>query len=93
MDKLIVDRKGATIVSNDGATVLKTLEVVYPAAVVMCDIAKSQDAEVGDGTTSVVLLAAEFLKQAKPYIEDGVAPQLIIRAFNSAGEAVMSFCF
>lgn len=84
MDKLIVDRKGKTTISNDGATILKLLDIVYPAAVVMCDIAKSQDAEVGDGTTSVVLLAAEFLKHAKPFIEDGVSPQLIIRAYNSA---------
>lgn len=52
MDKLIVDRKGKTTISNDGATILKQLEIVYPAAVTICDIAKSQDAEVGDGTTS-----------------------------------------
>jgi T-complex protein 1 subunit eta len=44
--------QGQTTISNDGATILKQLDIVYPAAVVMCDIAKSQDAEVGDGTTS-----------------------------------------
>ena len=91
MDKLVVDRKGKTTISNDGATILKLLDIVYPAAIMMCDIAKSQDAEVGDGTTSVVLLAAEFLKQAKPYIEDGVSPQLLIRAFNSASQEALRY--
>lgn len=65
---------------------MKQLDIVYPAAVVMCDIAKSQDAEVGDGTTSVVILAAEFLKAAKPFIEEGVSPQLIIKAYNAAAQ-------
>lgn len=89
MDKLIVDRKGKTTISNDGATIMKLLDIVYPAALVMCDIAKSQDAEVGDGTTTVVILAAEFLKQAKPFIEDGVNPQLIIRAYTKASQSAL----
>ena len=64
MDKLIVEHKGGKpTVSNDGATILKLLDVVYPAAKTLVDIAQSQDAEVGDGTTSVVVLAAELLKQ------------------------------
>uniref|UniRef100_A0A8C0SPX5 TCP-1-eta n=1 Tax=Canis lupus familiaris TaxID=9615 RepID=A0A8C0SPX5_CANLF len=66
MDKLIVDGRGKATISNDGATILKLLDVVHPAAKTLVDIAKSQDAEVGDGTTSVTLLAAEFLKQVKP---------------------------
>ncbi|XP_052269852.1 T-complex protein 1 subunit eta-like isoform X3 [Dreissena polymorpha] len=84
MDKLIVDNSGKATISNDGATILKTLDIVHPAARTLVDIAKSQDAEVGDGTTSVVLLAGEFLKQAKPYIEEGVHPQVVIRAFRRA---------
>ncbi|KAI6198504.1 T-complex protein 1, eta subunit [Aphelenchoides besseyi] len=84
MDKLVVDTKGKTTISNDGATILKLLDVVYPAATIIADIAKSQDAEVGDGTTSVVVLAAEFLKGAKQFVEDGVNPQLIIRAYTQA---------
>eukprot|EP00246_Nothoceros_aenigmaticus_P005538 TRINITY_DN1766_c0_g2_i2.p1 TRINITY_DN1766_c0_g2~~TRINITY_DN1766_c0_g2_i2.p1 ORF type:complete len:256 (-),score=48.96 TRINITY_DN1766_c0_g2_i2:1087-1827(-) len=83
MDKLIHDAKGTTI-SNDGATIMKLLDIVHPAAKLLVDIAKSQDAEVGDGTTTVVLLAGEFLKQAKPFVEDGVHPQLIIRSFRAA---------
>ncbi|KAF7636723.1 T-complex protein 1 subunit eta [Meloidogyne graminicola] len=86
LDKLLVDSKGQTTISNDGATILKQLDIVFPAAIVMSDIAKSQDAEVGDGTTSVVILAAEFLKAAKPFIEDGVSPQLIIKAYEDASK-------
>ncbi|TSL41001.1 T-complex protein 1 subunit eta [Bagarius yarrelli] len=84
MDKLIVDNRGKATISNDGATILKLLDVVHPAAKTLVDIARSQDAEVGDGTTSVTLLAAEFLKQLKPYVEEGLHPQTIIRAFRTA---------
>merc|ERR1712227_993755 len=84
MDKLIVDARGKATISNDGATIMKLLDIVHPAAKTLVDIAKSQDAEVGDGTTSVVLLAGEFLKQSKPFIEEGVHPQIIIRAFRKA---------
>lgn len=84
MDKLIVDQNGKSTISNDGATIMKLLDIVHPAAKTLVDIAKSQDAEVGDGTTSVVLLAGEFLKQAKPYVEEGVHPRIIIKAFRKA---------
>lgn len=86
MDKLIVDAKGAATISNDGATILKLLDIVHPAARALVDVARAQDAEVGDGTTSVVLLAGELLKQAKPFIEENVAPQVIIRAYRLAAE-------
>merc|ERR550534_3096242 len=82
MDKLIVNAKGEATISNDGATIMKLLEIVHPAAKTLVDIAKSQDAEVGDGTTSVVLLASEFLAQLRPYIEEGVHPQVVIRAMR-----------
>jgi len=84
MDKLIVDARGKATISNDGATIMKLLDVVHPAAKTLVDIAKSQDAEVGDGTTSVVILAGEFLKQCKPFVEEGVHPRVIIRAFRKA---------
>jgi len=82
MDKLIVDASGKATISNDGATIMKKLDIVHPAAKSLVDIAKSQDAEVGDGTTSVVLLAGEFLKQVKMYIEEGVHPRVIVKAFR-----------
>lgn len=84
MDKLIIDGKGKTTISNDGATIMKQLEIIHPAAKTLVDIARSQDAEVGDGTTTVVLLAAEFLKQCKPLVEDGVHPQVIIKSLRTA---------
>merc|ERR550534_1219440 len=84
MDKLIVDARGKATISNDGATIMKLLDVVHPAAKTLVEIAKSQDAEVGDGTTSVVILAGEFLKQCKPFVEEGVHPRVIIKAFRKA---------
>ncbi|AEE75106.1 TCP-1/cpn60 chaperonin family protein [Arabidopsis thaliana] len=84
MDKLIHDDKGSVTISNDGATIMKLLDIVHPAAKILVDIAKSQDSEVGDGTTTVVLLAAEFLKEAKPFIEDGVHAQNLIRSYRTA---------
>jgi T-complex protein 1 subunit eta len=83
MDKLIYEGHKSTI-SNDGATVMKLLDIVHPAARVLVDIAKSQDAEVGDGTTSVVVLAGQFLREAKAFVEEGVHPQVIIKGFRQA---------
>lgn len=84
MDKLIQGSDGKVTISNDGATILRVLEVVHPAARLLADIAKSQDEEVGDGTTSVVLLAGELLRQAKGFLEDGVHPRVIIYAYREA---------
>ncbi|EPZ32103.1 chaperonin subunit 1 [Rozella allomycis CSF55] len=84
MDKLIVDDKGKATISNDGATILKMLDIVHPAAKALVDIARAQDAEVGDGTTSVVLFAGELLKEVKGYVEDNVSPQVIIKGYRKA---------
>eukprot|EP00392_Amoebophrya_sp_AT5.2_P013041 g13152.t1 len=86
MDKLMVDEQGEALVTNDGATVMKRLNVVHPAAKMLVDIAKSQDMEVGDGTTSVVVLCGEFLREAKLFLEDGVVAQTIIKGFRKAAE-------
>lgn len=88
MDKLIHCGSSVTI-TNDGATVLNQLEVVHPATKILVDIAKAQDNEMGDGTTSVMVLAGELLREGKTFIEDGVHPQLIIKAYREAAlEAV-----
>lgn len=84
MDKLIIMPNGDPIVSNDGATVLKNLEIVHPAAKTLVDISSSQDSEVGDGTTTVTLIAAEIMKNAIPFLEDGVHPQLVVKAYRKA---------
>lgn len=84
LDKLINEGRDKVTISNDGATILKLLDVVHPAARTLVDIAKSQDAEVGDGTTSVTLLAGEMLKNCKDYVQDGLNPRTIIRAYRKA---------
>ncbi|TPX36443.1 hypothetical protein SeLEV6574_g08042 [Synchytrium endobioticum] len=84
MDKLIVDSKGQVTISNDGATILRLLDIVHPAGKALVDISRAQDAEVGDGTTSVTLFAAELLKEVKSYIEEGVPPQTIIKGYRRA---------
>ncbi|KAF5374958.1 hypothetical protein D9758_000534 [Tetrapyrgos nigripes] len=86
MDKLIVNERGEAQISNDGATILKLLDIVHPAARTLVDIARAQDAEVGDGTTSVVLLAAQFLKEVRGYIEEGVSPHIIMKGFRKASQ-------
>lgn len=83
MDKLIMDQSGTTI-SNDGATIIKLLDVVHPAAKTLVDISVAQDNEVGDGTTSVVILAGELMRESKDFIEEGMAPQIIIKGYREA---------
>jgi T-complex protein 1 subunit eta len=85
MDKLIFDGRHVTI-SNDGATIMRLLDIAHPAAKTLVDISMSQDAEVGDGTTSVVLLAGSMLKAIKPFVEEGVHPQIIIRNIRTAAK-------
>ncbi|KAF9607585.1 hypothetical protein IFM89_037209 [Coptis chinensis] len=87
MDKLIHDDKGNATISNDGATIMKLLDVVHPAAKILVDIAKSQESEVGDGTTRVVLFAEEFLKEAKLFIKDGVHS----KSYNVVFEMLLPF--
>ncbi|KAF6003649.1 T-complex protein 1 subunit eta [Cyanidiococcus yangmingshanensis] len=88
MDKLIQGGDGKVTISNDGATILRVLQIVHPAARLLADIAKSQDEEVGDGTTSVVLLAGELLRQAKSFLEDGVHPRVIMSAYRKAYQLI-----
>ncbi|RKF61346.1 putative T-complex protein 1 subunit eta [Erysiphe neolycopersici] len=83
-DLLLVDSNGKHTITNDGATVMKLLDIVHPAARILTDIARSQDAEVGDGTTSVVLLAGEILKEVRDHVEQGVSSQTIIKGLRRA---------
>lgn len=85
MDKLIHDGRSVTI-SNDGATLIGLLDIVHPAAKTLVDIARSQDNEVGDGTTSVVLTAGELMKQAKTFIDEGMHSQIIIKGYRAAAQ-------
>jgi len=84
LDKMMVDDIGDVTISNDGATILKMLEVEHPAAKVLVDLADLQDREVGDGTTSVVLIAAELLKRANELVKNKIHPTSIIHGFRIA---------
>lgn len=83
-DILIKSSNGRTTISNDGATILKLLDIVHPAAKMLVDISRAQDAEVGDGTTSVTVLAGELLKETKSFIEDGLSSHLITKGLRRA---------
>jgi T-complex protein 1 subunit eta len=89
MDKLISTGDKATI-SNDGAEIMKLLDIVHPAAKTLVDIARAQDAEIGDGTTTVVLTAGSLLREAKGFIEDGVHPQIVVKGYRMARKFAMN---
>lgn len=84
LDKMLVDAVGDVTITNDGATILQKLEVEHPAAKVLVDLAQMQDMEVGDGTTSVVILAAEFLKRGNSLIKKKIHATSIISGFRVA---------
>ncbi|MCD6592362.1 MAG: thermosome subunit, partial [Thaumarchaeota archaeon] len=84
MDKMLVDSFGDVTITSDGATILKEMEVEHPVAKMLVEIAKAQDAEVGDGTTSVVVLAGELLARAEELIEKEVHPAIIIDGYKKA---------
>lgn len=84
LDKMLVDDIGDITITNDGATILKQLEVEHPAAKVIIELSQLQDKEVGDGTTSVVILAAELLKRANDMIKDKLHPTNIITGYKIA---------
>lgn len=84
MDKMLVDSLGDVVITNDGATILSEIDIEHPAAKMVVEVAESQDDECGDGTTSVVVLAGEFLKQAEDLIEQNVHPSIIAKGFRMA---------
>ncbi|MHB8585793.1 MAG: thermosome subunit alpha [Thermoplasmatota archaeon] len=83
MDKMLVDSMGDVVITNDGATILKEIEVQHPTAKMIIEVAKTQESEVGDGTTTAVVLAGELLKRAEELIED-VHPTLITSGYRLA---------
>eukprot|EP01064_Diplonema_japonicum_P036763 TRINITY_DN838_c0_g2_i1.p1 TRINITY_DN838_c0_g2~~TRINITY_DN838_c0_g2_i1.p1 ORF type:complete len:554 (+),score=187.12 TRINITY_DN838_c0_g2_i1:63-1724(+) len=91
LDKMLVDEMGEMLVTNDGATILKKLEVEHPAAKVLVDLAKLQDDEIGDGTTSVVILAAELLKRANGLVQQKIHPTNIISGYKIAATEAIKY--
>src|SRR5210317_1796045 len=84
MDKMIVDSMGDVIVTNDGVTILQEMQIEHPAAKMMVEIAKTQEDEIGDGTTTAVVLAGELLKNAEDLIEKEVHPTIIAKGYRLA---------
>ncbi|NJD52069.1 MAG: thermosome subunit [Candidatus Methanoperedens sp.] len=84
MDKMLVDSMGDIVITNDGATILKEMDIEHPAAKMIVEVAKTQDDEVGDGTTTAAVLAGEFLKNAEELLEMGVHPTVIASGYRLA---------
>lgn len=91
LDKMIVDDVGELNITNDGATILKLIEVSHPAAKILVELAKIQDEEVGDGTTSVVLLASELVKRGNTLIKSSIHPTTVISGFQQAKKMACKF--
>ncbi|MEI6797180.1 MAG: thermosome subunit beta, partial [Methanomassiliicoccales archaeon] len=89
MDKMLVDSMGDVVITNDGVTILKEIDVQHPAAKMVVEIAKTQDSECGDGTTSSVIIAGELLKKAEALIESNIHPTIIANGYRmAAAEAI-----
>ncbi|MDE1761683.1 MAG: TCP-1/cpn60 chaperonin family protein [Candidatus Micrarchaeota archaeon] len=86
MDKMLVSELGDIVITNDGATILEEMNVEHPVARIMVEIAKTQDKEVGDGTTTAVIMAGELLKAAGYLIEQGIHPTTIVKGYKMAAE-------
>ena len=86
MDKMLVDQFGDVVITNDGATILKEIDVQHPAAKMMVEVAKTQDSEVGDGTTTSVILAGELLKRAEKLLAQKIHPTVITEGFRKAAD-------
>jgi len=89
MDKMLVDALGDVTITNDGATILKEIDVQHPAAKMMVEVAKSVDNEVGDGTTSSVVFAGALLERAEELINKDVHPSVIVDGYNAAAEQAL----
>lgn len=86
MDKMLVSELGDIVITNDGATILEEMNVEHPVAKILVEVAKTQDKEVGDGTTSAVIIAGDLLKNAGNLLDQGIPPAAIIRGYDLARE-------
>ncbi len=86
MDKMLVDSSGNIIITNDGVTILEEMEIDHPAAKMMVEIAKTQENEVGDGTTTVVLLAGKLLENAEALLDRKIHPTVIVKGYRLAAK-------
>ena len=86
MDKMLVDSLGDVVITNDGATILSEMDIAHPAAKMIVEVAKTQDEEVGDGTTTAVVIAGELLKKAEDLLDQDVHATVIASGYKLAAE-------
>jgi len=89
MDKMLVDSIGDIVITNDGVTILEEMEIEHPAAKMMVEVAKTQNEEVGDGTTTAVIIAGELLKNAEALLDQNIHPTVISRGYKLAMEEAL----
>lgn len=89
MDKMLVSSFGDVTISNDGATIVKEMDVQHPAAKMLVEVAKTQDAEVGDGTTTAMILAGSLLKRAEDLLDQDIHPTVIIEGYRKSMEKAL----
>ncbi|HJX55484.1 MAG TPA: thermosome subunit alpha [Methanoregula sp.] len=89
MDKMLIDGMGDITITNDGVTILKEMDIEHPAGKMIVEVAKTQDAEVGDGTTTAVIIAGELLKNAEDLLTQGVHPTIIAEGYQMAAEKAL----
>src|SRR6202142_79521 len=89
MDKMLVDTLGDVVITNDGVTILKEIDVDHPAAKMLVEVAKTQDQECGDGTTTAVILAGELLKRAETLVEQNIHPTIISQGYRMASKKAL----
>ena len=90
MLKMLLDPMGGIVITNDGNAILREIDVAHPAAKSMLELSRSQDEEVGDGTTSVIILAGEMLVVAEPFLSRNMHPTVIVNAYHRALEASLA---
>jgi thermosome len=91
MDKMLVDELGDVTISNDGATILSEMSIDHPAGKMMVEVAKTQESEVGDGTTTAVVMAGGLLQKAEDLLDDQIHPSLIINGYRMAARKAKEF--
>ena len=91
LDKMLVDEIGDVTITNDGATILAQLDIEHPAAKVLVELAQLQDQEVGDGTTSVVIIAAELLKRANELVKNNIHPTVVMAGYRLAVKEAVKY--
>ena len=90
-DKLLIDSLGDITITNDGATILDEIDIQHPAAKMLVQVAKTQDQEVGDGTTSSVVIAGELLKRAEKLLKQNIHPNIIIKGYKMAAQKAAEY--